>query len=218
MSIKDTRVEKLLLFSSVPVCLPFAVCCCCCCCGASQCYSCCCCCCYCWFYIFKLVRFARVALEEELLLQATTAIFLNYGWLTKPSDKQTERESNSATDWLTNWVTDCPSEWAHSAELSSCLWSAYPQISDTWMCSTSDWPSGWRWARLAPTRLDWEQSSVKQRHRSWAQHWVWVWVSDKSAKLAFIYLLCRLPLAVCHLPTGEAAAESAEVLFAALIE
>lgn len=152
MSIKDTRVEKLLLFSSVLLCQSVSL--------------------LLWGFSVLLLlllllilyiqisSFCTSATWRRAAATATTAIFFNYGWLTKPGDKQTESR--------TLRLSDCTSEWAHSAELSSCLWSAYPQISDTWMCSTSDWPSGWRWARLASARLDWEQSSVEQRHR--AQH------------------------------------------------
>lgn len=161
MSIKDTRVEKLLLFSSVQLCLSVCL---------IVCLSALCCLLLWGFFCLLLLLLPLLILYIQIssfctsdtrrrATAATTAIFFNYGWLTKPCDRQTDRQTNSVTGWLTNWVTVPPSG-THSAELSSCLWSAYPQISDTWMCSTSDWPSGWRWARLASSEREREQSSL----------------------------------------------------------
>lgn len=93
------KTAFVFISSAVPVsqsvCLPFAVCCC----GASQC-CCCCCCCYCWFYIFKLVRFARVPLEEELLLLQRLLRYFSTtaDW---PNRAATNRQRVELCDWVT---------------------------------------------------------------------------------------------------------------------
>lgn len=96
------------------------------------------------------IQISSLCTSGPRMRERTAVIFPDHGWLARQPSNPSEHGTIAPMPLQHTYIHQAICiyiyiymEGVRIGGLSSCLWSAYPQISDTWMCSPSDWPSGW---------------------------------------------------------------------------